>query len=55
VLCQLPNVRGWSDVLKTRPGLRKGCECGKEPGRPGDIWDKEARKNLMPAASVISS
>ena len=42
------NVRRWYDHLKTRPGLRRGYDVGKELGKPGGKWDAEARKHLMP-------
>ena len=47
-LDQFPHVRRWYDHLKTRPGLRRGYEVGKEFGKPDGNWDEEARKNLMP-------
>ncbi len=47
-LDQFPNVRRWYDLLKTRPGLRRGYQVGKEFGKPDGKWDEEARKNLMP-------
>ena len=49
-LGQFPNVRRWYDLLKTRPGLRRGYEVGKEFGKPDGKWDDEARKHLMPQA-----
>ena len=49
-LGQFPNVRRWYDLLKTRPGLRRGYEVGKEFGKPDGKWDDEARKHLMPRA-----
>ncbi|MEM8813168.1 MAG: glutathione S-transferase N-terminal domain-containing protein [Pseudomonadota bacterium] len=49
-LGQFPNVRRWYDLLKTRPGLRRGYEVGKEFGKPEGKWDDEARKHLMPQA-----
>ena len=42
------NVRRWYDHLKTRPGLRRGYDVGKELGKPEGKWDAEARKHLMP-------
>lgn len=47
-LDQFSNVRRWYDYLKTRPGLRRGYDVGKELGKPKGEWDKEARKHLMP-------
>ena len=41
-----PNVRRWYDHLKTRPGLRRGYEVGREFGKPSGTWDDEARKHL---------
>ncbi len=46
-LAQFPNVRRWYDLLKTRPGLRRGYQVGQEFGRPAGKWDEEARKHLM--------
>ena len=46
-LAQFPNVRRWYDLLKTRPGLRRGYQVGQEFGKPDGKWDEEARKNLM--------
>ena len=42
------NVRRWYDHLKTRPGLRRGYDVGRELGKPTGEWDVEARKYLMP-------
>jgi len=42
------NVRRWYDHLKTRPGLRRGYDVGKELGKPKGEWDAEARTHLMP-------
>ncbi len=47
-LDQFPNVRRWYDHLKTRPGLRRGYEVGREFGKPTGNWDAEARKHLIP-------
>ncbi len=49
-LDQFANVRRWYDLLKTRPGLRRGYEVGKEFGRPDGKWDEQARKHLLPQA-----
>lgn len=46
-LDQFRNVRRWYDLLKTRPGLRRGYEVGREFGKPEGTWDEEARKHLM--------
>lgn len=43
---QFPNVRRWYDLLKTRPGLRRGYEVGRELGKPEGKWDDEARRHL---------
>lgn len=45
-LDQFPNVRRWYDLLKTRPGLRRGYKVGAELGKPTGNWDDEARKHL---------
>ena len=45
-LDEFPNVRRWYDLLKTRPGLRRGYEVGKELGRSSGVWDAEARRYL---------
>ncbi|MBV7395229.1 glutathione S-transferase N-terminal domain-containing protein [Mameliella sediminis] len=50
-LGQFANVRRWYDLMKTRPGLRRGYDVGKEFGKPQGKWDDEARKHLMPRAS----
>ncbi len=42
-----PNVRRWYDLLKTRPGLRRGYRVGEEFGKPDGKWDEEARSHLM--------
>ena len=47
-LHEFKNVRRWYDHLKTRPGLRRGYDVGKEFGKPKGKWDAEARKHLMP-------
>ena len=47
-LHEFKNVRRWYDHLKTRPGLRRGYDVGKELGKPEGKWDAEARKHLMP-------
>ena len=47
-LHEFKNVRRWYDHLKTRPGLRRGYDVGKEFGKPEGKWDAEARKHLMP-------
>ena len=47
-LYEFKNVRRWYDHLKTRPGLRRGYDVGKELGKPEGKWDAEARKHLMP-------
>ena len=41
-----PNVRRWYDLMKTRPGLRRGYEVGRDLGKPTGEWDDEARKHL---------
>ncbi|PPR23224.1 MAG: hypothetical protein CFH39_00770, partial [Alphaproteobacteria bacterium MarineAlpha10_Bin2] len=50
-LGQFPNVRRWYDLLKTRPGLRRGYEVGREFGKPGsmDAQAKEILLGLKPA------
>ena len=47
-LHEFKNVRRWYDHLKTRPGLRRGYDVGKEFGKPEGKWDAEAREHLMP-------
>ncbi len=49
-LYEFKNVRRWYDQLKTRPGLRRGYDAGKEFGKPKGEWDEEARQHLMPKA-----
>ncbi|MEH6475129.1 MAG: glutathione S-transferase N-terminal domain-containing protein [Sneathiella sp.] len=53
-LAAFPNVRRWYDALKTRPGLRRGYEVGREFGKPSGKWDDESRKFLMPQSELPS-
>ena len=48
-LDQFANVRHWYDSLKSRPGLRRGYDLGKEKrSRRGDeAPDEEARKHMF--------
>jgi GST-like protein len=48
-----PNVRRWYDLLKARPGLRRGYEVGREFGKPGkpDPKAREALFGSQPAES----
>lgn len=51
-LGKFPNVRRWYDLMKERPGLRRGYKVGSEFGKPTGNWDEEARKNLMAQAEL---
>ncbi|OUR79884.1 thiol:disulfide oxidoreductase [Alphaproteobacteria bacterium 46_93_T64] len=49
---KFPNVRRWYDALKSKPGLRRGYEVGREFGKPSGKWDDKARKFLMAQADA---
>ncbi len=46
-LADFPNVKGWYERLKQRPGLRRGMELMRAGMAPSGQFSEEARRNLF--------